>query len=167
MAGRSASERLDGRRLGARRAALLGALGALIASWLSHLYGNDREATAIMAAGGDAGLWAVGVLALTAAQAPLAMLLLASLLRPDGPAGRAIAVVAGVLTLALAAYLTYWFVPPDRVTAEGRRLPEVGWRDAAIGYGLAAACLAGAGLAAVLSGLWPSRHRERSGPTAR
>lgn len=101
---------------------------ALIAGYVAFVRANNAEASAIFDAGGDAGLWDLGIIVATALLIPGAVLLLLSLvIRPRTSGSAPIAVIAGLALLVPTAWLAVNLYPPDKETDEDRRsLPRSG-----------------------------------------
>ncbi len=130
------------------------ALVALVVGFVFFVRGIDAEATAIFDAGGDAGLWDLGILVAAVLLSPGAVLLLASVPLVLKPAwGSAIAVVAGLAVLAPTAWLAANLYPPEKRTGEGQRLDPTQWNQVADLYLAAFLLLSAAGALLLLSAL--------------
>ncbi|PWN04769.1 hypothetical protein DJ010_03920 [Nocardioides silvaticus] len=91
------------------------ALVALVAGFAFFVRANDAEATAIFDAGGDAGLWSLGILVAAMVLSPAAILLLASLPLVLKPAwGSGVGAVAGLAVLAPSVWLVANSYPHDQ-----------------------------------------------------
>ena len=145
------------------RLSRIGALVLMVGSWYFYVQGNDQEASAIFRAGGDAGLWGVGVLLVTIALAPECVLLLLSLIKPSSKFSAVTALAAGCLALLLTAWLATSLYPPEKVTEDGFVLNTHRWEQVAQSYLVFVVLLGVAGLLALLGGLATLRHRS-AGP---
>ena len=129
------------------------ALAATLAGCVAFAGANDREATAIFDAGGDAGMWAVGLGFAAALLLPGVILLLVSLAIGHRRGSAGIAILGGVALLAPTAWLAASLYPPDRRTDEGSRLDPAQWEQVGDLY-LAAFVLVGvAGMLLLASGV--------------
>lgn len=138
----------------------------MVGAWLCYLLGNDREASAIVDAGGDAGLWGVGIVVVSIAMVPSLVMLLLSLVKPRLRISAIAAIVSGCLSFVVTVWLTASVSPPARVTDEGLPLDHQQWNQAADAYQLCVALLGAAGGLAVVGGLATLRHRARGLPAA-
>ena len=128
----------------------VGALVALVGGYVAYVLANNAEALAIEDAGGDAGLWGVGIVFVTATLVPGALLLVLSILltsRSGLSAG--LAAAAGVALLVPTMRQAGYLYPPDKRTDEGSALDPSQWHHVADLY-LAALLLLGAAGALVL-----------------
>jgi len=116
----------------------------MIAGYVVLVRGNSAEASAIFDAGGDAGLWPVGLVFWTMWLIPGAILLLVALaLSPRSFASQVVAGVGGLAILAPTLKLAAILLPPERQTSEGAWLDAAQWNHVADLY-LAALILIGA-----------------------
>jgi hypothetical protein len=148
------------RWLNVLRLSRIGSLLLIVGSWYAYLRGNDREALAIFRAGGDAGLWGLGIFLVTAAVVPGIILLLLSLFRPWTRFSAVTAITAGCLCLVIAAWLGPSLYPPEKVTSDGFVLNTHRWEQVAESYLAFLVLLGVAGLLALLGGLATLRLRS-------
>jgi len=143
------------------------ALIAMIAGYVAYVRANDDEASAIFDAGGDAGMWDVGIVFATLLLIPSAVLLLLSLaIRPRTNGSAPIAVAAGLALLVPTAWLAVNLYPPDKETDEGSPLSPAQWGHVADLY-LVAFVLMGAAGALLLLGALPGLARRSQRNSAR
>lgn len=141
------------------------ALLALVVGFVVYVRAIDAEASAIFDAGGDAGLWDLGILVAAVLLSPGAVLLLASVPLVLKPAwGAAVAAVAGLAVLAPTAWLAANLYPPEKRTGEGVRLDPAQWHEVADLYLTALVLLGVAGALLLLSAL-PALTRRRQRDT--
>lgn len=127
---------------------------ALIAGYVAFVRANNAEASAIFDAGGDAGLWDLGIIVATALLIPGAVLLLLSLvIRPRTSGSAPIAVIAGLALLAPTAWLAVNLYPPDKETDEGSPLAPAQWSHVADLYLIAFVLMSAAGALLLFSAL--------------
>lgn len=137
------------------------ALLVLVGGFVAYVRGNDAEATAVFDAGGDAGMWGLGIIVVAVLLLPGAVLLLISLGFGPRTLGAGAAAVGGVAVLAASAFLAVNLCPPARETSEGVRLDPEQWRHVADLYLVAVALMAAAG-AILLVSAFSGRARRRS-----
>ena len=148
------------RWLNALRLTRLGSLLLMVGSWYFYLRGNDQESSAIFRAGGDAGLWGVGIIFITAALVPGFILISLSLIRPWTRFSAVTAIIAGCLSVLLTAWLAPSLYPPEKVTDDGFVLNPDRWEQVAQSYLACVALLGAAGLLALLGGFATVRLRS-------
>lgn len=131
----------------------LASLVPLVGGWLFYAVGNDLEATAITDAGGDAGLWAVGIIIVTMAVGPGLLTLIASLVWPSAKSVNSVlGIVSGSFTVLVAGWTLMSFYPPSKFDDEAGRLDPDQWQVFANAYLACGVLLAVAGLMALLGG---------------
>jgi hypothetical protein len=134
----------------------------MIGGYVAFVRAVNAEASAIFASGGDAGLWDVGIIVVTALLIPGAVLLLVSLvISPWAPARRsaAIAAYAGVALLVPTVWLAVNIYPPDKETSEGSPLDPAQWDHVADLYLVAFVLMGAAGTLLLVSALPTSPRR--------
>ena len=141
------------------------ALTLMVGGCIAFVRANNAEANAIFDAGGDAGMWDLGVVFLATMLAPGAVLLLISLaIRPRTDRLSVVAMIAGLAVAAPAALLAVGSYPPSKVTYEGRPLNPAQWNHFADLYLLAFLLLGAAGVLLVVSAFpWRSRQGSLQG----
>jgi len=128
------------------------ALVAMVGGYLAFLRGNDAEATAIFDAGGDAGMWDLGIVVATILLLPGGLLLLVSLaMSPRRKGSAVVAGVAGVVLLAPTALMAATVYPPDKETSEGSPLAPAQWAHVSDLYLVAFVLMAAAGTLLLVS----------------
>ena len=138
------------------------ALVVVIEGYVVYIRANEAEASAIFNVGGDAGLWAVGIVVVTAMLVPGAILLLVSLaIRPRAKRSPAIAAYGGVFLLAPTVWLAVNTYPPEKETDEGQLLNPMRWDHVADLYLGSFVLMGVAGVLLLISAL-PSLQRRTS-----
>jgi len=122
------------------------ALMSMMGGCVAYVRANDAEATAIFDAGGDAGMWSLGIIFAAVLLLPGAILVLISLaMRPRSDVAAAIAMIGGIALLAPTAFLAVTLYPPAKETDEGGRLDPGQWAHVADLYFVAFVLLGAAG----------------------
>ena len=138
------------------------ALLVMLGGYAALVRANDLEASAISRAGGDAGMWGVGLIFWTAFLLPaLGCILLSLVLGPRSEANTAISTIGGLALVASAAWLATNLYPPDKETDEGRPLDHAMWEHVADVYLAAFVLLGTAGALLLLT----ASGRLRGGPS--
>lgn len=128
------------------------ALVLMVGGCVALVRANDAEASAIFRAGGDAGMWGVGLMFALMLLIPGAVLSLFSLvMSPRSAASANVAGAAGVAVLGPTAWLAVNLYPPDKETGEGRPLKPALWDHVADVYLFAFVLLGAAGALLLLS----------------
>ncbi len=142
------------------------ALVLMVGGFVAYVRANNAEASAIFRAGGDAGMWGVGILFAAVLLVPGAILLLVSLAIGPRTGGRPTAVVAGLALLTPTVWLGVNLYPPDRRTTEGSPLAPGRWEHVADLYLVAFVLLGAAGVLLLLSAAVVPRTRCSPAPSA-
>ena len=136
------------------------ALVVMIGGYVAFVRAVNAEAAAIFASGGDAGLWDVGIIVVTALLIPGAVLLLVSLvINPWARRSAGIAVAAGVALLVPTVWLAVNIYPPAKETSEGSPLNPTQWDHVADLYLVAFGLMGAAGTLRLVSALPKSQRR--------
>lgn len=147
----------------AARLLQLGSAVLVVLSFVFFVRGLNREADALFAAGGDAGLYDVGIIFVGILMLPALVVLLGSTVQVRTTAGAVLAFVSGLLDLGVVAWLASDGYRVPRRSEEGLLLPRGMVEQADQAYLLWLVLLSAAGVLAVLAGLASLRARRDDG----
>lgn len=127
------------------------ALTLLVGGYVAFVRANDAEASAIFRAGGDAGLWGIGIIFAATLLIPAVGFIVYSIAAAGAKGGAVAAIWGGVAVLAPTAWLAINIYPPDKVADEGRPLRPALWDHVADLYLVAFILLGAAGTLLLLT----------------